>query len=197
MKTAFLKDKELTVLDNVYEPSEDSFLLAENVNIKQDAIVLDLGTGTGIQGINAAILGAKKVVCTDINRKALENAKKNANKLGFSEKFEFRQGNLFDCLNKGEKFDTILFNPPYVVSDEKKFEDLDGGKKGRETLDKFLEKFDKFLDLGGECFFLQTDLNGEKETLKKLEEKGFTAEKLAEKRAFFETLIVFKSTPKK
>ena len=147
--TAFFKDKELKVLENVYEPSEDSFLLAKNVIIKPGSQVLDLGTGTGIQGINAAILGATKVVSTDVNEKALENAKENAETLGFLEKIEFRPGNLFECMNKGEKFDVIIFNPPYVVSDEKKFVELDGGKKGREILDKFLEEVGTFLKKDG------------------------------------------------
>ncbi|TSA54153.1 MAG: methyltransferase domain-containing protein, partial [Planctomycetaceae bacterium] len=39
--------------------------------------VLDVGTGTGILGISCAKLGAQKVVCLDIDPKAVENAYKN------------------------------------------------------------------------------------------------------------------------
>lgn len=196
MKTVFFKGMEIKAIETVYEPSDDSFLLAKNVKITRDSTVLDIGTGTGIQAINAAMQGAKKVVCTDINEKALENAKKNAGSLGLLEKLEFRKGNLFGCLKSKEKFDVMIFNPPYVPTEEKKFSDLDGGKKGRDVIDKFLEDFPAHLKQDGECFFLQTSLNGEKETRNKLGKKGFEAKKIAEKRIFFETLIVFKAKRK-
>ena len=34
--------------DNVYIPAEDSYLLAENLEIKPDQSVLEIGTGSGI-----------------------------------------------------------------------------------------------------------------------------------------------------
>jgi ribosomal protein L11 methyltransferase len=40
--------------------------------------VLDVGTGTGILGIAAAKLGAKRVVCIDIDEKAVKIARENA-----------------------------------------------------------------------------------------------------------------------
>jgi len=40
--------------------------------------VLDVGTGTGILGISCAKLGAEKVVCVDIDKKAAEIARENA-----------------------------------------------------------------------------------------------------------------------
>ena len=33
------------ICENVYEPAEDSFLFAENLDIKKGAAVLDVGTG--------------------------------------------------------------------------------------------------------------------------------------------------------
>jgi ribosomal protein L11 methyltransferase len=39
--------------------------------------VLDVGTGTGILGISCAKLGAEKVVCVDIDKKAAEIAREN------------------------------------------------------------------------------------------------------------------------
>ncbi len=194
MNFFFLKGNKLLVLESVYPPSEDSFLLAEAIEAEKGCSVLDMGTGSGIQGINAALLGAKTIVCTDLNKEALKNAEENAKSLGLKG-FEFRQGNLFEAA-KGEKFDLIIFNPPYVPSEEKKFEDLDGGKGGREVLDLFLEGFEKHLEKGGKCFFLQSSLNGEEETIQKLEEKKFEIEEKARKRIFFEELVVFKTWKK-
>lgn len=191
MASAFFKGAELKVFPTVYEPDEDSFLLAESVELEPDSAVLDLGCGSGIQGINAAMLGAKKVVCTDVNKKALENAKENVKALGFSKSFEFREGSLFGCV-ADESFDLIVFNPPYVFSNDKKFVELDGGKKGREVLDLFLQEFAGHLKKGGQCFFLQTSLNGEKETGKILKGQGLSFEVAARKRIFFEELLVFR-----
>ncbi len=192
MPSIFFKESKLFVLPKVYEPSDDSFLLAENVKVKEKESVFDLGTGSGIQGINAAMQKAEKVVSTDVNETALLNAEKNAKALGFEKIFEFRKGNLFDCLKKEEKFDVIVFNPPYVISEEKKYKDLDGGVRGREVLDEFLKGFAKHLKKGGKCFFLQTSLNGEEESVKLLEEQGFEAKVVARKRLFFEELLVFR-----
>jgi len=94
MPTVFFKEAKLVVLSNVYCPSEDSFLLAENVKVKINASMLDIGTGSGIQGINAAMQGAGKIISTDINERALQNAKKNAKAIGFGKKIEFRKGSL-------------------------------------------------------------------------------------------------------
>ena len=193
MQFFFLNGLKLAVFPRVYEPSDDSFLLAENAEIAKGCCVLDLGTGSGIQGINAAMKGAARIVCTDVNESALKNAEENAKKAGFSERFEFRQGSLFECIGKREKFDAIVFNPPYVPSGEKRFVDLDGGRKGRETLDKFLEGFGEHLKKNGKCFFLQSSLNGKKETAKALKKNGFGARVVARKRLFFEELVVFRA----
>ena len=192
MKSVFFKGLELKVFPTVYEPSEDSFLLAENASIPKDSTALDLGTGSGIQGINAALLGTSRVVCTDVNAKALENAKGNAGRLVPQTEFEFRQGSLLEPV-AGEKFDAIIFNPPYVASEGKKFRDLDGGKRGREVLDGFLAGFAAHLKEGGKCFFLQTGLNGEGETGKILGKQGLEFEVVARKRLFFEELLVFRA----
>lgn len=47
-------------------------------DLSAGANVLDVGTGTGILGIAAARLGAKEVICIDIDEKAVEIARENA-----------------------------------------------------------------------------------------------------------------------
>jgi ribosomal protein L11 methyltransferase len=54
----------------------------EDLMVKEREIkkwrVLDVGTGTGILGIACAKLGAERVVCVDIDQKAIEIARENA-----------------------------------------------------------------------------------------------------------------------
>ena len=63
-----------------------------------------------------------------------------------------QQSNLFKNLD--EKFDTIIFNPPYLPSDPKlKDLTLDGGKKGYELIQKFLKQAKKYLEKNGIILF--------------------------------------------
>jgi len=75
--TYYYKDYVFNVPDTVYEPKEDSQLLADNLQVKNGDIVLDMGCGSGIQGITAS-LKAKKVLSVDINPAAVKATAKNA-----------------------------------------------------------------------------------------------------------------------
>ena len=78
MRVIEIKNILIKIHPKVYEPAEDSELLINNlVNVKNKT-VLDVGTGTGIQAINALKKGAKKVIGIDINPYAIETAKENA-----------------------------------------------------------------------------------------------------------------------
>jgi len=181
---------ELVVLPEVYGPREDSMLLAKAVSAKKNSKALDMGTGSGIQALNMAISGAD-VLATDINESAIENAMQNAEKLNLGKKIKFLKSNLFQKIPETEKFDLIVFNPPYVPCGEIKFIESDGGKNGREILDKFLKEFPKHLKKSGKCFFLQSSLNGIEKTEKILKKEKFGFEIAAREKLFFEELVVF------
>lgn len=83
--------------------------------------VLEIGTGSGILSIFAAEKAAK-VIATDISPHAIECAKKNILRYKYENKISLREGSLFSVINDDEKFDTIIFNPPFLKGkiDEKK-----------------------------------------------------------------------------
>ncbi|MFH1391459.1 MAG: HemK2/MTQ2 family protein methyltransferase [Candidatus Diapherotrites archaeon] len=186
------KDEKYSCPKTVYFPSEDSYFLAENVSVPKNSFVIDLGCGSGIQSLNVLMQGASKVIAIDINEECLETTKNNCEQAGFAKKIFTLKSSLFENYS-GEKADVIIFNPPYVISDEIKYLNLDGGKKGRETLDRFLKQFPKHLEKKGVCFFLQTDLNGYKETEKMLKSTRLKTKIVAKKKSFFEELSVYKS----
>ncbi|MCG7841271.1 MAG: METTL5 family protein [Methanomassiliicoccales archaeon] len=70
--------------------------------------VLDLGCGTGLLGIGAALLGASAVVGVDKDPIALEQTKVNAVKAGVD--IDIRQADV-DIFS--EKADTVIMNPPF------------------------------------------------------------------------------------
>lgn len=70
--------------------------------------VIDVGTGSGILGIAAAKLGAKKVVMTDIDYVAVKSAKHNCEINGVADKCEVDLNNLLD--DKNITGDLVLAN---------------------------------------------------------------------------------------
>lgn len=106
----------LTILPGVLNPKlfQTGEFLAETLNemsATRDSVVLDMGTGSGIGAI-AAAQWARQVVAIDINPTAVRCAKINALLNGVDEKIIVYEGDLFAPVCH-EKFDLILFNPPY------------------------------------------------------------------------------------
>ncbi|MGB8004307.1 MAG: class I SAM-dependent methyltransferase [Gaiellaceae bacterium] len=79
---------------------------------------LDVGTGSGIHALLAA-QHARRVIATDVNRRALAYTELNAALNGLRN-IETRQGSLFEPV-EGETFDLITCNAPYVVSPERRW----------------------------------------------------------------------------
>lgn len=191
MKRVFFKEYELIVFDSVYEPREDSFLLAEAVRVKPGVEALDMGCGCGIQAVNLALQGAN-VLAVDINERAIANTIENAKCLGLDNKIRAKRSNLFDSIAK-QKFDCIVFNPPYLPATSLNDTSIEGGKHGYEILHKFLDKLLAHLKKNSVCYFVQSSLNGEQRTKKKLTSLGLSFEIVARQKLFFEELIVFKA----
>jgi len=179
--------------DRVYAPSEDTLLLAENLKSRPDDYVLEIGTGTGFIAL-AASLKTKKVVATDINPYAVNCARENL-KINNIPNMEVRPGDLFKPV-KGEKFDLIIFNTPYLPSSEDEIigDELDaawnGGIDGRKVIDAFLDELKDYLCKKGRIQLVQSSLSDNKKTLEKLENMGFESEITAMERFFFEEVVV-------
>lgn len=187
---------EIDTCETVYVPAEDSFLLAENLAIKSGDSVLEIGTGTGIVAMYASKI-TDKITVTDINFDAVELARRNFKKNGI-ENIEILFGNLFEPV-KNRKFDVILFNTPYLPTENGEvLEDnlnyaFDGGLNGRKVIDKFLNEVKNHLNDRGTVQLVQSSLSGNEETLKKLDELGFISEIAASEHYFFEDITLINS----
>jgi release factor glutamine methyltransferase len=183
---------EFQTCKNVYEPAEDTFLLAENLNVINSDKILEIGTGTGIIAIIAS-KHADEVVAIDINRYAVECARENS-KINQSN-IDVRLGDLFDPV-KDEKFDLILFNTPYLPTDDDEMigDELeaawDGGKDGRMVINRFIEKLPEHLNSGGRVQLVQSSLSNVEETTGRLMQLGFDVKITASARFFFEEVVV-------
>jgi len=185
------KGLKLKLHPQVYEPAEDTFLLAENLKVKEGDIALDIGTGTGI----IALLMAKKaeyVLGVDVNPIAIELAKENA-KINGIKNVEFRVSDLFE--NVEGKFDIITFNLPYLPGRPEELKEpidlaLIGGKRGREVLDKFIDQVIDYLKPNGIIQIVQSSITGVEDTIEKFTKLGFKVEITAKERYFFEEIVV-------
>lgn len=179
--------------DNVYVPAEDSYLLADNLEIKSRQSVLEIGTGSGIVAMYASRL-TDRITVTDINFDACELARKNFEDNNI-ENIEILFGNLFEPV-KNRKFDVILFNTPYLPTEDGDVIDdtlnyaFDGGLNGRKVIDLFLDEVGNHLNDGGIVQLIQSSLSGNEETLEKLDHLGFIAEIKASEHFFFEDITL-------
>ncbi|ACS33033.1 METTL5 family protein [Thermococcus gammatolerans] len=82
--------------------------LAHSAGDIVEKVVADLGTGTGVLAIGAKLLGAEKVYAVEVDPKALEVAKRNAERSGVE--VEFIQA---DVSEFSERVDTVVMNPPF------------------------------------------------------------------------------------
>jgi len=184
------------ILSDVYEPSEDTFLLAENLDVEANGMVLDMGTGCGILAVLSAFK-ASRVFAIDINPKAIRCAKVNARRNEVSEKINFICGDLFRPLKRGVLFDLILFNAPYLPVEEEPREWIEyawaGGRCGRKVIDRFLNDVSIYLRRNGKLLLVQSSLSNIEKTLTVLENEGFKAEIIDKRSFFFEEIALIKA----
>ena len=184
---------EIKTNQNVYEPAEDSFLLGENLQIGPEDEVLEIGTGSGIVAIYASKL-TNKITVTDINYNAIELAEENF-KINGIDNIEVLFGNLFEPV-KNRKFDVILFNTPYLPTENEDILDddlnyaFDGGSDGRKVIDHFLNEVKNHLKPKGKVQLIQSSLSDTKKTLDKLDSLGFVGEIAESERFFFEKIVL-------
>lgn len=128
--------------------------------------ILELGTGSGVIIISLALELKKKfknqsskikMLATDIADDVLDVARVNAGKYDLTG-IDFRRGDLFEPV-RGEKFDLILANLPYLPTQEarkNKFEPqiaLDGGADGIEFNRCLLEQVENYLNPKGSLIY--------------------------------------------
>jgi release factor glutamine methyltransferase len=197
-KKAFFDNFVFEIYGEVYTPAEDSFLFAESLSVNKGDRVLDVGTGSGILAVVAS-KQASEVIAIDVNPYAIHCAKHNAKLNGVSEKIDFLRGDLFAPLNDIEYFDVILFNAPYVPSEENEIDfwlgrSWSGGLTGRTVIDRFISQAPKHLRPKGKILLLQSTLTSTSETIKNFSAHRLKTEIIASHALpFFETLILFEA----
>lgn len=171
-------------LEDVYPPAEDSQLLLEAalMEIREDDVVLEVGTGSGYVAANIRKY-CKEVVATDISPHAVRAAKK--------EGIDAVRTDLFAGICG--KFSLILFNPPYLELEEWERRGdwlekaIDGGKGGIEVLTRFIRRLREVMGEGGRAIVILSS-HTSNEVFRVIREEGLDYEITATKKLFFEEL---------
>jgi HemK-related putative methylase len=180
---------------NVFSPKFycSSIFMAKNIRVLPGEAVLDMGTGSGIQAIIAAQT-ALRIVAVDINPEAVRYARENiaANKL--DEKINVIQGDLFSSLSSNEKFDVILFTPPYLEGIPRTYLEhaLFDPEKGLAR--RFFSEAGNYLKQGGYVQMLYSSIAEHEKVLTITDELGWIYKKTAEHRIATECFYIYKLT---
>jgi release factor glutamine methyltransferase len=180
--------------DYVYEPAEDSFLIAD-AGLKEaepGMRILEVGTGSGfVSAVLQANIKGIYLVATEINPHAASCARANC--------VEVIRTDLFRGIRPEKpenRFDLILFNPPYLpTSKDEKVPGwlnyaFDGGLSGRETLDRFLDEVKDYLKPGGKILVLISSITGLENVREKMKCLGFKVDIVEREKVSFEELMV-------
>ncbi len=182
----------------MYEPREDSFLIAKHIKefCTKDSQVLDMGTGSGILALEASRY-SNHVTAVDIDKSVIAflKSKKTDSTLTYlsskARSINFIHSNLFSNIKARAKFDVIIFNPPYLPSKSNTYKhiDLDGGLHGTEIIEKFLKQAKRFLKKEGKILLLASSLN--RGILILFRKYNFSYKILDQENFFFEKLYVW------
>lgn len=95
---------------SVYAPSPLGLAEVVYEEVRQGDHVLDMGTGSGINGIIAATV-ARHVVAVDLTEDAVECTRQNAIRNNVSEKMDVIQSDIFESVSG--RFNLVIFDPPF------------------------------------------------------------------------------------
>jgi len=169
-------------------PRTGAFLAAQldDRQVGGDAEVLDLGTGSGVCAIFAA-RHARRVVAVDINPAAVHCAGLNAVLNHLEHRIELRHGDLFEPV-KGERFDLITFNPPFLRGAPRN--DRDCAWRSTDIAERFAAGLRDHLKPHGAALIVLSTFGDARHFLDQLRERGFAIAVLAERRFVNERLAV-------
>ena len=171
-------------MSEIYQPAEDSYLMQEvlkKAKISKTDKILEIGSGSGIQIQTLINLGIKKqnIFAVDINKKSVEHCRKLGVGCICSDLFE----------NVQEKYNIVIFNPPYLPEDKNEPKDSQlsttGGKKGSEIINKFLKQAKNHLEKNGKIFLITSSLT------KSIKWGKWKRTLLGKRKLFFEEIYCF------
>jgi len=171
-----------------------SRFMARHTEAGLDDVVLDMGTGSGIQAIVAAQTAAR-VVAVDVNPEAVRCARENVEANGLGSTVTVVESDLFAALEQGQRFDVILFTPPYLEGTPTTPLGHALFDPGKALVRRFFAEAKGYLAPGGYVQMVYSSIADPARALAVAEELGWQHSLVTQKRAFGETLLIYRFTP--
>ena len=180
---------------NIYEPSDDTYLLIDALKNFHDLIALEIGVGNGLVTQELAMAN-DFIVGIDIDAKAIDFTNQRIKKMHLTNRVDLLLGDSVSMFNN-QFFDLVVFNPPYLPHDT--YTDLsnDGGIYGVEKTLYWLNLSLNIIKSDGRVIFLVSDLSNPFYILDDLQLDKLSSVKLkilSKTKLFFETLYVIEAT---
>jgi HemK-related putative methylase len=160
--------------------------------VSADAEVLDMGTGSGVCAVFAA-RHARRVVAVDINPAAVRCATLNVLMNQLEHRIEVRHGDLFAPV-ANERFDLILFNPPFVRGTPR--DDRDRAWRATDIVERFAAGLREHLKPGAAALVLLSTFGDAPVFLQEFRKQAFDVALLAERAFVNERLALFRLKPR-
>ncbi len=178
--------KQFVVDPEVFSPKyfPDTYWFEKNLRIQPGDSFLEIGSGTGLISVMAAIKGAGQVTAVDINPAAVKNTTENVFLNHVSHKFRIYEGDVFDPIPKGQKFDVIFWFAPFMHVDMERgnLTELERSvfDPNYNSLKKYLSQARNFLRPDGKLYLGFSPTHGQFEVLEKFaQENGWKVDVVA------------------
>ena len=175
--------------EDIYRPAEDTYLLTKAIKKYNGKILLEIGVGSGY--VTIELLNNPFVIGTDISIKALRETQIKL------KSFDCNNIELVNCDGASPFrlgiFNVIVFNPPYLPSEEIIDITTDGGKEGVEVIEKLIQQSIDLVSNFGSIIFVLSTLSNYKKIVKILEYEGFKVKKRDSCKLFFEEIFILEA----
>lgn len=119
-------------------------------------VVFDIGTGTGVLAAIFARRGAREVVATDINPRAVRCAQNNMSRLDVADRVRVEEADLWPVTS--ERADIVVCNPPWIPGRPTSALEQGIYDPKSDVLNRFLGELSDHLTPGGEGWLILSDL---------------------------------------
>lgn len=145
-------DVDVVVLPNVWSPLYDwsSKMAVENLPDVKGRTFLEVGSGTGVISVFAALRGAASITAVDINPVAVANTNANLAAVGYTDSETFISDG-FSAVDG--KFDIIVWNAPYHGAPPKDVLERGCTDDNYQDIRAFLKAAPKYLEKDGILVF--------------------------------------------
>ncbi|MCS7135878.1 MAG: methyltransferase [Nitrososphaerota archaeon] len=177
-------------MNDVYPPSEDTFLLIDSINdMPYVRKALEVGSGSGAVSV-VLTYKADYVVATDIDLNSCYATLERLRKHDRRASTDVVCCDLLSAFRGGSGFDLIVFNPPYLPDECLKDVAVFGGNSGVETSVDFLHQAHHVLSQSGRILLVTSSVSDLGKLWKAASELKLNHRTLRSVKLFFEEINV-------